>query len=337
MAVWGGRSIWHAGDASRRGSTGWSRPVGIRVPGLFRQGGVWPGGQWCRATLGTMTGTGSSFGVQVHSEVFQPTPGVPQVGAVLLISGADSHCTRWTSAFIQPLLDLGHSVVRYDHRDSGLSSKVPSDVGYTLADLVDDACAVMDEHAITRAHVVGRSMGGMVGQLMALEYPDRVITLTLLCSSPGLGDESLPSAADWLVDRMAERLFAVPPASDAERVAWIVELDELFAGPRYPVATSERISTAVAEVARCWYPESGHGPAVNSSPSLLDRLAAITAPTLVVHGTADPVFPVEHAMALADGIPDAGLWLVEGLGHEVPDGLVPELLDRLREHLVGGA
>ena len=283
-----------------------------------------------------MAGSDSGFGVQIHSEVFEPMPGAPEAGAVLLVSGADSHCTRWTSAFIQPLLDLGHRVVRYDHRDSGLSTKVPADVGYTLADLADDACAVMDEHGILRAHVVGRSMGGMVGQVMALDHADRVATLTLLGSSPGLGDESLPSAADWLVDRMAERLFAPPAVSHTERVAWIVELDEMFAGDRYPITTAERIRTASAEVERCWYPESGHGPAVNSSPSRLGRLAGISVPTLVVHGTADPVFPVEHALALADGIPDAGLWLVEGLGHEVPDGLVPELLDRIREHLAVG-
>ena len=283
-----------------------------------------------------MAGSDSGFGVQIHSEVFEPMPGAPEAGAVLLVSGADSHCTRWTSAFIQPLLDLGHRVVRYDHRDSGLSTKVPADVGYTLADLADDACAVMDEHGILRAHVIGRSMGGMVGQVMALDHADRVATLTLLGSSPGLGDESLPSAADWLVDQMAERLFAPPAVSHTERVAWIVELDEMFAGDRYPITTAERIRTASAEVERCWYPESGHGPAVNSSPSRLDRLGGIAVPTLVVHGTADPVFPVEHAVALADGIPDAGLWLVEGLGHEVPDGLVPELLDRIREHLAVG-
>ena len=283
-----------------------------------------------------MAGTDSSSGVQIHSEVFRPVSGTPDAGAVLLVSGADSHCTRWTPTFIQPLLDLGYRVVRYDHRDSGLSSKVPADVGYTLADLADDACAVMDEHGILRAHVVGRSMGGMVGQVMALDNADRVATLTLLCSSPGLGDESLPSAADWLVDRMAERLFAPPPASHAERVAWIVELDEMFAGTRYPVTTAERIGTAAAEVERCWYPESGHGPAVSSSPSRLGRLAGIAVPTLVVHGTVDPVFPVEHALALADGISDAALWLVEGLGHEVPDGLLPELMVRVGEHLASG-
>ena len=224
-------------------------------------------------------------------------------------------------------------MVRYDHRDSGLSTKVPADVGYTLDDLTDDALTVMDTHGIDRAHVIGRSMGGMVGQLLALDHADRVATLTLVCSTPGLGDERLPMAADWLVDRMTERLFAEPPETGEARAAWIVEQGEWFAGPRHPVPTADRLQIAVAEVDRCWYPESGHGVAVSASPSRLDRLDGIERPTLVVHGTADPVFSVEHALALADGIRGAELWLVEELGHELPDGLVPELLSRLRIHL----
>ena len=99
---------------------------------------------------------------------------------------------------------------------------------------------------------------------------------------------------------MAERLFAPPPTTPQQRAAWVVELDEMFAGTRYPVATGDRLRVAIDEVARYWYPESGHGPAVNSSSSRLDRLGEIAMPTLVVHGTADPVFQVEHALALAD-------------------------------------
>ena len=252
---------------------------------------------------------------------------------VLLVSGADSHCTRWTPALIEPLQALGHRVVRYDHRDSGLSSKVPSDVGYTLDDLADDALAVMEAHGVERAHVIGRSMGGMVGQVLAMDHADRVATLTLACSTPGLGDERLPVAADWLLERMTERLFTGPPRDESDRVAWIVEQDEWFAGSRYVVPTASRLVIAVAEVARCWYPESGHGAAVGASPSRLDRLGGIGVPTLVVHGTADPVFSVEHAVALADGIPEAELWLVEDLGHELPDGLMRDLLPRLTAHL----
>ena len=285
-----------------------------------------------------MTGT-ESFAVELFSECFEPTgvdgpDGGPAPLPVLLVAGADAHCTSWTPALIEPLTALGHRVVRYDHRDSGLSTKVPADVGYTLEDLAADALTVMDAHGIDRAHVIGRSMGGMVGQVLALDHADRVATLTLVCSTPGLGDERLPMAADWLVDRMTERLFAEPPGTDAARASWIVEQGEWFAGPRYPAPTAERLAIAVAEVARCWYPESGHGVAVGASPSRLDRLDEIATPTLVVHGTADPVFSVEHALALAEGIRGAELWLVEELGHELPDGLVPELLPRLQAHLI---
>jgi len=255
--------------------------------------------------------------------------------AVFLVSGADSHCTRWTPTLIEPLRNRGYRVVRYDHRDSGLSNKVPVDEVYTLDDLANDALAVMDAHGIERAHVVGRSMGGMVGQLLALDHVDRVASLTLVASTPGLGDERLPLADNELLDHMTQRLFDGPPAGVADRVSWIVELDELFAGTRYPESTEARIRVALAEVDRCWYPESGHGTAVMSSPSRLDRLADVEIPTLIVHGTTDPVFPVEHGLALANGIPGADLWLVEGLGHELPDGLVPELLDRLDRLFAG--
>ena len=267
--------------------------------------------------------------VDLFVEVFGDDDAEP----VLLISGADAHCTRWTPALVDPLVASGFRVVRFDNRDSGLSTKVASDIGYTLDDMAIDALSVMDGLSVDSAHVIGRSMGGMVGQVLALTNPERVRSLALLCSSPGLGDERLPSAADWLVDRMAERLFAPPPADEAERVAWVVELDRLFAGPRYPFDDEASRSVAELEVERCWYPESGHGSAVGASLSRLDSLGEITVPTLVVHGTADPVFPVEHALALADGIPGARLWLVEGLGHEVPDACLPDLLPRLLEHL----
>ena len=278
------------------------------------------------------------FAAGLFSECFEAAislggTGWDEVLPVLLVSGADSHCTRWTPGLIEPLRALGHRVVRYDHRDSGLSSKVPSDVGYTLDDLADDALAVMEAHGVERAHVIGRSMGGMVGQVLALDHADRVATLTLACSTPGLGDERLPVAADWLLERMTERLFTGLPRGEADRAAWIVEQDEWFAGPRYAVSTASRLVIAVSEVARCWYPESGHGAAVGASPSRLDRLGEIRVPTLVVHGTADPVFSAEHAVALADGIPEAELWLVEDLGHELPDGLMSDLLPRLTAHL----
>ena len=230
---------------------------------------------------------GAAVEIELFVETFGPLDGDP----VLLISGADAHCTRWTPALIDPLVAAGHLVVRFDNRDSGLSTKMPADVGYTLDDMAADALSVLDDLGLGGAHVVGRSMGGMIGQVLALDHPGRVRSLTLLCSSPGLGDDRLPAAADWLVDRMADRLFDPPPATHDDRVAWVVELDGLFTGPLFPVDPATSTAVADAEVHRCWYPESGHGTAVAVSPSRLDRLGEIATRTLVVHGTADPVFP----------------------------------------------
>ena len=274
---------------------------------------------------------GDETSIELHVEAFGPDDGDP----VLLLSGADAQCTRWTPAFVDPLVEAGHRVVRFDTRDCGLSTKLPSDVGYTLDDLAADACRVLDCEGVDAAHLVGRSMGGMVAQVMALDHADRVLSMTLLCSTPGLGDERLPPPEERLIDQITERLFSAPPVGHAERVAWIVGLDRLFAGPRYPFDEVVGALVADADVTRCWFPETGHGPAVNSSPSRLDRLGDIGVRTLVVHGTADPVFPVEHGIVLAEGIPGANLWLVEGLGHEVPDACAAELLPKVLAHLAG--
>ncbi len=274
---------------------------------------------------------GNGTPVELYIEAFGPVDGEP----VLLLSGADAQCTRWTPALVDPLVDAGHRVVRFDTRDCGLSSKLSSDDGYTLDDLATDACRVLDGEGIEAAHLVGRSMGGMVAQVVALEHPERARSLTLLCSTPGLGDERLPPPDDRLVDQMTERLFAPPPVDHVEKVAWLVELDRLFVGTRYPFDETAATLVADADVTRCWFPETGHGPAVNSSPSRLDRLGDIGVRTLVVHGTVDPVFPVEHGIALAEGIPGADLWLVEGLGHEVPDACLAELLPKVLAHLAG--
>ena len=116
---------------------------------------------------------------------------------------------------------------------------------------------------------------------------------------------------------MTERLFAAPPRTTDERIAWIVDLYRLLAGTRHPFDEEGQRALAAAELERCWYPESGHGLAVGASPSRLDRLGEIGAPTLVIHGSADPVFAPAHGRALAAGILDARLVTIDGLGHEV--------------------
>ncbi len=262
----------------------------------------------------------------------------PETGeAVLLIAGADSPGFRWSPAIVDRLVGEGYRVVRFDHRDCGRSTRFGANDAYLLDDLVADVVALLDHLGIETAHVVGRSMGGMIGQLLGIDHPDRLRSLTLFGSSPAPGDHMLGGPDEAFVEAMTTRLFAGPPADEEGQIAWLVDLDEYLCGSLYPLDPERQRALAEAEVATGWAPDTGHGVAVHASPARLERLAEISTPTLVVHGSADPVFPPAHGRALAAGIDGAVLVEVEGLGHEVPDALVEELWPVLQHHLRAAA
>ena len=273
----------------------------------------------------TSAGLIATNGVELWVETF----GTPRDPAVVLISGADSPGSRWDLALVHALGEHQLRVVRFDNRDCGLSTKIDPDELYTLDDMARDVVGMMDELEIDRAHIVGRSMGGMIGQLLALDHGDRVRSLGLLITSPGLGDDRLPGPADDFVDKLAARHLAPPPRTRDERVDYLVELFRLFAGTAVPFDEAGVRAACAAEVDRMWYPESGHGHAAWATASRVDRLKDIVVPTLIMHGTADPVVPVEHAFCMAAAIPDNDAWIIDDLGHETPPPLTPELARRL--------
>ena len=273
----------------------------------------------------TTSGLIATNGVALWVESFGASTDV----AVVLISGADSPGSRWDLGLVDALVRAGLRVVRFDNRDCGLSTKIDSDELYTLDDMARDVVGLLDALAIDRAHVVGRSMGGMIGQLLALDHADRVRSLTLLISSPGMGDERLPGPAEDFIEQMAERQLAPPPKTREERITYLVELFRLYAGRAFTFEEPRLRAACAAEVDRIWYPESGHSFAAWSTASRVDRLADIAVPTLIVHGTDDPVVPVAHAHYMAAGIPDNECWIIDGMGHETPAALSPELADRL--------
>jgi pimeloyl-ACP methyl ester carboxylesterase len=255
-------------------------------------------------------------GVDLCVECF----GEPDAPAILLIGGMSSSMDWWADEFCERLAAAGRFVIRYDHRDTGRSvSSPPGAPDYTGTDLADDALGLIDDLAGGHAHVVGLSMGGGIAQYLAIRHPDRVITLTLLATSPGPADDLPP---------MAERLRAAfadpqpePDWTDHDSlVEYFVATQRPFAGPdSFDEAAVRKAAGRAAD--RVLSPESAaknHALIAGSGTDLRPRLGEISVPTLVIHGTEDPLFPPGHGAALASAIPNAELLLLDGVGHQPP-------------------
>lgn len=262
--------------------------------------------------------------------------GRPTDPPVLLIGGMSSPMDWWEDGFCERLAEGGRYVVRYDLRDTGRSTTYPpGQPGYTGSDLRDDVIALLDALGIDSAHLVGISMGAAIAQCLAVEHPTRVRTLTLMSTTgaiPGLPD-GLPGPAPELAaffEAAAER-----PAPDwADRGAVIDMLvdDQRafmrggFEEPRVRAIT-ERIVDRSTDIAAM----VNHGM-LKDGRDVAGAVTDIAVPTLVVHGTADPLFPLPHGEALARAIPGADLLTLAGVGHEAPppaawDRVVTALLE----------
>jgi pimeloyl-ACP methyl ester carboxylesterase len=261
------------------------------------------------------------------------TFGEPASPAILLVSGAAASMDWWEDEFCERLAAGPRFVIRYDLRDTGQSvSYEPGAPQYSGMDLVTDAVGVLDALRVARAHVVGISMGGGIALHLALDHADRVASLTLISTSPG--GPGLPPMSDELQARF-EKPLPEPDWSDRQAVVdYIVEDLRAFAGTvsfdeeemRGLVGRIvERTADIEASMKNHWILDGGE--------SLRPRLGAIRVPTLVLHGTEDPLFPCGHAEALAGEIPDARLLPLEGVGHEVPPRLVwDQVVGAILEH-----
>lgn len=238
--------------------------------------------------------------------------------AILLIGGAASSMDWWEDEFCERLVSGRRFVVRYDLRDTGRSVNYQAGAPrYSGADLVSDAVGLLDALEIERAHVVGISMGGGIAQRLARAHAGRVASLTLMSTSSGGSD--LPPMSDELASAFAD---PSPPPDWSDRAAVIDHVvDDLRlyegslpfdeAGSRTLVARIvDRTHDIEASMTNHWILEDGEPARA--------RLGEITAPTLVLHGTEDPLFPIGHAEALAAEIPGARLLPLEGMGHQMP-------------------
>jgi pimeloyl-ACP methyl ester carboxylesterase len=235
--------------------------------------------------------------------------------------GATAAMDWWEDEFCERLAAGPRYVVRYDHRDTGGSTAYPPGApGYTGADLLADAVGVLDALGLRSAHVVGMSMGGVLAQLMALDHPDRVASLTLVATSPaGPGERDLPG-----MDDEAGAAFAAlsdPDWSDRAAVLdHVVALARACAGRSRPFDEQhmrevwEHVldrTTDIEAAMKNHFEAEGGG-------RWRERLGDLDVPTLVIHGDEDPLFPLAHGEALAREIPGAALLVVEGCGHELP-------------------
>jgi pimeloyl-ACP methyl ester carboxylesterase len=253
------------------------------------------------------------------------TVGASTDPAVLLIAGSGASMDWWEPEFCASLAAAGRHVIRYDHRDTGdAPSYPPGHPGYTGDDLVTDAVAVLDEVGVHAAHVVGMSMGGALAQLLTLNHPSRVLSLTAIATTAGPGDDDLPRAR--AVDLPEEPNWT----DNAAVVDYLVSAQRALSTNPFDETEIRAIaSTAVSRTTNNESSQKNHHATRGSGP-WRHRLPDITAPTLVLHGDEDPLFPLPHGEALAREIPNARLVVLPRTGHEFPRRnwplVIPELL-----------
>lgn len=283
-------------------------------------------------------------------DIYYEDLGDPAAPPVLLIMGLGAQLPMWPDGFCARLVDAGYRVIRFDHRDIGLSAKMhgqraqgslygrigryllgrPSPVPYTLIDMTQDATALLDHLSIDRAHVVGASLGGMIAQILAGSEPDRVASLGVIMSSTG---KPLSSPPSWRV----LKLRFDTPAADApaeDKLAYEVRNIAVFNGPNF-LPSEEELRQRVRRLAeRCTYPPGilRQFDAMLGTGSLLGYSKAITAPTVVLHGSDDPMVRPRNGRAVAAAIPGARFVVVDGMGHDLPRPVWRPIVEILTEN-----
>ena len=282
-----------------------------------------------------------SNGILLEYETFGRASDRP----LLLIMGLGAQMLQWDEQFCEALAGRGQYVIRFDNRDVGLSTKfdhtgVPdlaslmkpgadrSGVAYTLDDMADDAAGLIAALGFASAHIFGASMGGMIAQTVAYRHAPKTRSLVSLYSSTG--NPALPPASP---EAMAV-LMAPRPADRAGNIEAAAHAAVVTGGPAYPVDIAYLRRRAALMYDRSFTPTAAarHLAAVTAHGNRVQRLAAVTAPTLVIHGTADPLVRVDAGRDTARSIPGAELVEIEGMGHGIPPQLWTRLADLIAAH-----
>lgn len=284
-------------------------------------------------------------GIQIEYETY----GDPKNPPLLLVMGLGAQLTLWPMELVEALVARGYYVIRHDNRDIGLSEKfghagVPNfrrvalmrlfglraRIPYRLTDMAADAAALLDALGIAKAHVVGASMGGMIVQLMAVNHPERILTMTSIMSTTG--NRRLPQARPEAMKALLDRAPAGATLDDVLPIG--LRVSRAIGSPAYPADETKLRERIERDFKRSFYPEG----AARQISAIVDdgdrrkRLKQVTTPTLVIHGVDDPLVPVEGGRDTAAVIPGARLLEIKGMGHDLPVELVDEIADAIAGH-----
>jgi pimeloyl-ACP methyl ester carboxylesterase len=275
-------------------------------------------------------------GIEIEYDTF----GDSSNPAILLIMGLGIQMLGWHEVFCNMLAERGYFVIRFDNRDVGLSSKIEdgpapdlmklmagdfSSASYRLNDMADDTTGLLDELGIEKAHVVGVSMGGMIGQTLAIKHPERVLSLTSIMSTTGSAAVGQPRQ-DVLM-----ALVAPVPADREGFIEHQVGTFNLIGSPDYPMQEDEFRELIGRSYDRAYYPEGfmRQLTAILASGDRTSALADVDVPTVVIHGDADPLIAPDGGEATAKAIPGAKLVKIPGMGHDLPPALWQRFVDEI--------
>jgi pimeloyl-ACP methyl ester carboxylesterase len=260
------------------------------------------------------------------------TAGDPADPVLLLVMGLGAQLIDWPPDFVELLAGQGFRVVLFDNRDSGLSTVLdhlgtpgPRGAPYLLADLAADAAGLLRALGVPRAHVVGVSMGGMIAQQLTVDHPDLVASLCSIMSTTGDPAVGRPTA------EAAALLTGPPAASREEAVAAGVAGFRVTGSPAYPVDEADLRMRAAARYDRGFHPSGTRRQfaAILASPDRTAALRHVRVPTVVIHGTADPLITPSGGRATAAAVPGAHLLEIPGMGHDLPVEVWPDIIDAI--------
>ena len=282
-------------------------------------------------------------------DIYYEESGPADAPVILLVMGLGTQMIAWPDELIQGLVGKGYRVIHYDNRDVGLSQRMdgaaagslvwamiasrfglPVKTAYTVSDMAKDGAALLGVLGIDKAHIVGASMGGMIVQLMAANHPDKVLSMTSIMSSSG--KPGLPGPRADIRKRMMTPRPANPTKEEAIKLGAEVLEAISFADPtRTPTAF---VDMAARAFDRGYYPMGMKRQllAIVADGSRVDRLKKITAPTLVVHGGADPLVPKEGSEDIARHIPGARLEIIDEMAHDLPPSQVGRMVELIAGH-----